>query len=138
MKRAAVWFPVSTVVVLFVGYLALTAGTRFFLPSACDEIEVGMSEKDFLESLPPDWDITQFHYPYTARINNFTPNDMAEEWYVVEYRKSPAEVQYRVEGRIGFRSWGYWLLFTEGNAESIETGHHDWHSVQWYRLQSQI
>ncbi|MAS93980.1 MAG: hypothetical protein CMO55_12365 [Verrucomicrobiales bacterium] len=127
MKHPVVWFSVSSVVVLFVGYLALTAGTRFFLPKEIGEIEPGMHYDEVRDSILADWVFQSDLPPMSGLripVGPEPPREYHDFWHIAGLR----EMTLHLKGPLALRNWEIGVEFSENG--KVERVHH--HATDWH------
>ncbi|MAS93976.1 MAG: hypothetical protein CMO55_12345 [Verrucomicrobiales bacterium] len=102
MRKIALWSSVGVFAILIAGYLALTVGTRPFIPKWWDEFEVGMPMIEAYKKLEGR--------EYREMIDG--------SWH------GPG---IHIEKTVGFRNWEITLYQEKGEISEISLGHHDAH-----------
>lgn len=109
-KRNTPWLIASVPVVIFAGYLALTAGTVALLPKNWGSLRIGLSRPEAMLAVP----------------------DMQ-----VEIQFDPALEDLNVTSTvIGLREWTLVVAYEEGRISSLERRVVDPHDRWWIRLRS--
>lgn len=122
MKRTLLWLSVIVPVLLFAAYLALTAGTVFFLPEEFDQIEPGMTDEEMFTLLRagPDW---------SGKSGIELPElDLPGKWTVsdVSWQYSDPRFRYlKIGGKIALRGWVFIIEFDGERVSGVRRGHWD-------------
>lgn len=126
MKHPVFWFSVLSVVVMFIAYLALTAGTRFLLDDGISKIEPGMNVDEARKCIPPEW-FTKSPVRrdvLTKPIGPRPPHVEPDYWHF-----DNRQFSWHLKGPIALRYWEIVVNFSpyDGKVERVQYHATDWH-----------
>ncbi|MAS93977.1 MAG: hypothetical protein CMO55_12350 [Verrucomicrobiales bacterium] len=121
MKRTALWLSLSILFLVAVGYLALTVGTRPFLPEEWKAIQVGMPREEVHELIPNTWGKPSYH---TKSFGPLIVASTPREWTFSRHGLDKANWDYII-GRIGLRGWHLGIGYQNGAVAELKISHRD-------------
>lgn len=118
MKRPHFWLTIGTILVLFLGYVAVTSGTRYLLPSSWKQIKVGMPAEEGIDLLK------SYKHGYDSSDSNFYSFHFEKsiglrKWAIVAYYDMTAENKPITKTFIAWQDPHEWIVVKIGKLLSL-------------------
>lgn len=125
MKKTLGWAATATLAILIVGYISLTAGTRFLLPQPWKKIQTGMPRQEARDLIPPEW-VDSWRW-YTSHHGPDFPHRPPSNWMATPNPDVVPGNFDLISGKTGLRIWNMRIEYKNGTVSQIEREHIDLH-----------